>query len=309
MTAPWDPGLDRELEAALLDLAGAIAPHPAPRLAGAVRGRIEDRPAPRMSAPGVRGRLAGWLDRRVGRGRPLRRGLVLALAAVLVVAGVAAAIGFGLPGLRIVILGPGPSGSPATSATPLPTTGRSLTASGSVAPTLPPTAPPLDSLGLGRRLDPGDLDAAAGRHILLGSPPVLGAPLAAFVRGTPPDAVVTVAYGRTPAIPAGSLAPVDAGRPVAILVTELPGTTDGAYLQKLLPPGTTIDAVRVGGHDGFWIAGEPHELLYVAPNGDVVSEPARLAGNVLAWNDGAVTFRIEGASDLATAQEIAAALH
>ncbi len=43
------------------------------------------------------------------------------------------------------------------------------TASGSVAPTLPPTAPPLDSLGLGRRLDPGDLDAAAGRHILLGS--------------------------------------------------------------------------------------------------------------------------------------------
>ena len=40
-----------------------------------------------------------------------------------------------------------------------------------------------------------------------------------------------------------------------------------------------------------------------------IDEPARLAGNVLAWNDGELTFRIEGAPDLATAQRIAASLH
>ena len=86
--------------------------------------------------------------------------------------------------------------------------------------------------------------------------PELGPPLAAFVRGqTPPDQIVTLAYGPTATIPAGSLAPVDAGAPVVILVMELPGTTDGAYLKKLLQAGTTIDSVRVGGHAGFWIAG------------------------------------------------------
>ncbi len=315
MTARWDPGLDGELEAALLDLARAIAPVPAPRLAETVRRRIEGRPAPGAAGLPLGARLAAWAEPLVGRRRPLRRGLVLALVALLVIAGVAAAIGFGLPGLRIVILGPGPSGTPAATIaptiaatiapTPATTPARSP---GSPPPSPSPTAPPLDSLGLGQRVDPGGLDAAAGRRVLLPSPAELGAPLAAFVRGTPPDAIVTVAYGPAPAIPAGSLAPVDAGGPVAILVTELPGTTDGAYLQKMLPAGTTIDQVGVGGHAGFWIAGRPHELLYVAPNGDVLDEPARLAGNVLAWNDGAVTFRIEGAPDLATAQRIAATL-
>jgi hypothetical protein len=65
----------------------------------------------------------------------------------------------------------------------------------------------------------------------------------------------------------------------------------------------------VNGHPGFWIAGHPHELLYVNPDGKVVDEPARLVDNVLAWNDGELTFRIEGAPDLATAQRIAASLH
>ena len=309
MTARWDAGLDHELEAGLFDLGAAIAPQPAPGLAGAVRRRVESRPVPGASASRLGARLGGWADGRVGGRRPLRRGLVLALVALLVVAGLATAIGFGLPGLRIVILGPAPSGTLHSTATSQPSAGASPVAPGSVMPSVAPTAPPLDSLGLGRRVDPAGLDAAAGRHVPVASLPELGAPLAAFVRGTPPDAIVTLAYGPTATIPAGSLAPVDAGAPVVVLVTELPGTIDGAYLQKLLPAGTTIDSVRVGGHEGFWIAGAPHELLYIAPNGDVIDEPARLAGNVLAWNDGELTFRIEGAPNLATAQRIAASLH
>ena len=96
-----------------------------------------------------------------------------------------------------------------------------------------------------------------------------------------------------------------AGRPVAIIVMEFPGATDPGYLKKILEPGTTIQAQTVNGHDGFWIAGEPHELIYVRPNGDATADAVRIVGNVLAWNDGDLTFRIEGARDLATALRIA----
>ena len=84
---------DADLEAALFDLVGALAPVSAPDLALAVRLRVEAVGAPSTRRP-------RWLDRLAPpTRRPVRRGLVLALAALLVLAGIAAAIGFGLPGL------------------------------------------------------------------------------------------------------------------------------------------------------------------------------------------------------------------
>jgi hypothetical protein len=290
------PMTDTDLEAALRDLARALAPTPAPQLAAAVRSRVEGLGVP---APSLRRRLDSLIPR---RGRPLRRGLVLALAALLVLAGLAAAIGFGLPGLRIVILGPGAAATPTANPTAAPPS------SPGTGPTATPTSQPIESLGLGDRVDPGAADAAAGRHVLLPTLSELGRPLGVFIRGTSPSTLVSAAYAATSAIPAGSQAPIAGGTPVAILVMELPGASDARYLQKMLPPGTTIEPVAVAGHPGLWIAGEPHELLYVAPDGSVENEPARLAGNVLAWNDGALTFRIEGAPDLPTAMRIAASM-
>lgn len=300
------PMTDIDLEAALLDLAGALAATLAPDLAPAVRSRVERLGEP---APSLRRRLTDLVPR---PGRPLRRGLVLALAALLVLAGLAAAIGFGLPGLRIVILGPGstatPTANPTTAPPSSPGTSPSATPTAPPTPTSLPTSRPIETLGLGDRVDPGAVDAVAGRHGVLPSLPELGQPLGVYVRGTPPATLVSAAYAATPAIPAGSQAPISSGTPVAILVMEFPGSSDAQYLQKMLPPGTTIEPVTVDGHPGYWIAGEPHELLYLAPNGDVENEPARLVSNVLAWNDGDLTIRIEGAPDLATAQRIAASL-
>ena len=45
--------------------------------------------------------------------------------------------------------------------------------------------------------------------------------------------------------------------------------------------------------------------MYVRPDGEVDADAVRLVGNVLAWNDGDLTLRIEGAPDLATALRIA----
>jgi len=297
---------DADLEAALLDLAGALAATPAPNLAAVVRTRVADLGMP---APGRR----AWLDGLIRpAGRPLRRSIVLGLAALIVLAGIAVAIGFGLPGLRIVILGPETTATPSVTspATAPPGSSASVGASPTPAPTPTPaqSPPAIETLGLGTSVDPATVDAAAGYPVLLPTLPELGQPLGVFVRGRPPSAIVSAAYGATTAIPAGSLAPVAGGRPVAILGMEFPGTSDIDLLQKMLPPGTTIEPVTVDGHPGYWISGSPHELLYLAPDGNVGDEPARLASNVLAWNDGNLTFRIEGAPDLATAQRIAASM-
>lgn len=296
-TGPMTP-TDAALDAALVDLAGALAPVPAAGLARAVRLRVETMAVPSTSGP-------GWLDRLTRpTGRPLRRGLVLALAALLVLAGIAVAIGFGLPGLRIVFVGPGQTASPAASATP--SRGSAAPSSGKApAGSSAPGSPPLGSLGLGDPVDPATLENTAGYRVLLPTLPELGQPLAVYVRGRPPRAQVAAGYAATPAIPAASGAPGVNGTPVAIIVMEYPGSVDGGYLKKLLQGGSTIEGVTVAGHPGFWIAGQPHELLYVAPDGQVESDQVRLVGNVLAWNDGALTFRIEGAPDLTSAMRIA----
>jgi len=50
---------------------------------------------------------------------------------------------------------------------------------------------------------------------------------------------------------------------------------------------TTAKPVQVGGAPGVWIAGGRH--VVVAP-----PVPPRLAGNVLIWVRGPVTYRLEG---------------
>jgi hypothetical protein len=283
---------DADLEAVLLDLGGALAPMPAPGLALAVRVRIErgeaaapDRPtwAERLALPAV---------------RPFRRGLVLALAAVLLIAGIAAALGFGLPGLRIVIQGPAPSPSAGV-------VGPNLSpepSQGSPTPTPVPTPPSLESLDLG---DPAAAAIAVGYPIKLPTLPELGQPLGVYARGDPPGARISAIYGANPSFAADSNPPIVEGRPVAIIVMEFPGLLDEGFLKKIVEPGTTIQTQTVNGHEGFWIAGEPHELFYVDPNNTAQHDAIRIAGNVLAWNDGDLTFRIEGARDLATALRIA----
>lgn len=286
---------DADLETALLDLGGALAPVQAPGLALAVRLRIEQGEAAALGRP-------AWAERLGLRAvRPFRRGLVLALAAVLLIGGIAAAIGFGLPGLRIIILGPTPSPSANV-------VGPSLSPAASPAsptPTPVPTPPSLESLDLGDPVDPSAAQAAVGYPVKLPTLPELGQPLAVYARGTAPGARLSAIYAANPGFPAGSNPPIVTGQQVAIIVMEFPGVLDESFFKKILEPGTTIQTQTVNGHNGFWIAGEPHELIYVEPNGDATDDAIRIVGNVLAWNDGDLTFRIEGARDLASALRIA----
>ena len=269
-----------------VDLGRALAP-----TSGAGPGPGASGCASRRSARPARRHGAGSTALSRPTGRPLRRGLVLALAALLVLAGIAAAIGFGLPGLRIVILGPGqttsPSPAPTRHAAPASSAPPSLSPPPTPSPSPAPTSWPLESLGLG---DPVDAGGPRPRRRLPG-PPADPARARRAARGLRPrsaadDAQVTAAYGATPAIPASSIAPTVGGHAGRDHRHGVPRPDDVGYLKKILPSGTTIEGVTVAGHPGFWIAGQPHELLYVGPDGQVESDPVRLVGNVLAWNDG-----------------------
>ena len=162
MTARWDAGLDRELEAGLFDLGGAIAPQPAPGLAGAVRRRVESRPVPGSSAPRSRCRLGGWADRRVGgrptapaRARPARSSPCSSSP------GSRRRSASGCRACASSSSVPASRGRRAT-ATSRPDAGASPMAPGSVAPSVAPTAPPLRRLARpGATVDPAGPHAAA----------------------------------------------------------------------------------------------------------------------------------------------------
>ena len=84
-----------------------------------------------------------------------------------------------------------------------------------------------------------------------------------------------------------------------ILVSSIAGVLDDVLVRKILGPGTGVQQVMVGGSPGLWIDGEPHDVLYRLPGGDVTV--ARAAGNTLLWQTGEVLHRVEGFDDLASA--------
>lgn len=81
-----------------------------------------------------------------------------------------------------------------------------------------------------------------------------------------------------------SLVFVHEGEP--LLLSELFGG-GGVYLKKLAAGSTGVEWVRVGGAYGLWLSGSPH--VFFTPQ-----RSPRLAGNVLVWESGSTTYRLEG---------------
>lgn len=196
--------------------------------------------------------------------RPMRRGLVLALVALLALAAIAGAVGIGLPGLRI-IFGDIPSQRPTPSA---------------ASPS--PLAPPGSNLGLGTAVSLADAERIAGFDLILPPDPEMGPPDAAYVTGQR----VHLVWAPRPALADGE------GDGVGLLITEFRGRVDQGYFQKLLNSEASVTPVTVGGSRGYWIEGE-HFFFYVEPDGDSVEDTHRMVGDTLLWTSGELTFRIE----------------
>jgi hypothetical protein len=96
---------------------------------------------------------------------------------------------------------------------------------------------------------------------------------------------------------------------VSILLTEFRGTVGRDAFGKGLPPNTRLESVTVNGGPGFWIEGAPHALIfYRDASGNFKQTEVRLAGNVLLWQQGELTLRLEGSFTKAQALQIAESL-
>jgi len=80
---------------------------------------------------------------------------------------------------------------------------------------------------------------------------------------------------------------------IRLLVSQFRAGGISLYIKKVLQPGTTIRQVSVNGGIGYFISGAEH-FIYQAPNEDIHEERVRLAKDVIVWEHGDLTLRIEG---------------
>lgn len=139
-------------------------------------------------------------------------------------------------------------------------------------------------------------------------PPAQQRPLAASLGRPVSRAAARVAFDAPVPFPAGvqlyqsgpwvvsALLSSDDG---PVLASEFSSVPAGMVVKKVATNGTRIQGVSIrSGTRGFWLSGEQHVVLEPTP--------ARLAGNTLLWDDGKLTYRLEGPRlRLATALELA----
>ena len=161
-------------------------------------------------------------------------------------------------------------------------------------PALPPGRAGAN-LGLGTRTTLAGARAHAGFPMLV---PALR-PDEVYLAGAPVGNRVMLVYAPRPDLPRAP------HTQTGMLVTEFRGEQPPGFLDKTLGRGTTARPVAVNGDPGAWIAGRPHEIVYVRPDGTVITDTLRLAGNTLIWRHGDVLVRLEAEVPLATALRIA----
>lgn len=101
-----------------------------------------------------------------------------------------------------------------------------------------------------------------------------------------------------------------APREARLLVAQVPRllVDERLFLKKLATPETSVEEVSISGARGYFLSGEPHLVLLLDEYGLIVEDSARLAGNVLVWEDGGVTYRLEGDFSKDEALELAGSL-
>jgi hypothetical protein len=252
----------------LLVIAGRDAAWPpTPDLRTSVLARIEAPEAPDLR-PGVLTRIDGVPARRHARMRALRP---IAIAAILVVllAGLAAGLGFSLPGLDL----------------------------GRTAQTPAATTSPVD---LGSRIPIADALAIDQPRVLL--PAALPPPDAAYELGAGDRRIVSLAWDAAPGDPV--LERTD----TFLTLMAVPGTTEEPLIAKAAGPNVRLEPIEVNGDPGWWITGAPHEIMVLRPDGDIGVLRAAVVGDTLVFSRAGTLYRLESALGREATLEIARSL-
>lgn len=170
-------------------------------------------------------------------------------------------------------------------------------------PSPAPSGPIGERLGLGT---PTTLEAAQGQVTWpIVVPSSLGSPDGVYYQAPPTgpsQGEVTLVYTERAGIkPSGQTG-------VSVLLTEARGKVDEQFFGKTIGADATLEHVTVNGHQGYWIAGQPHVFVFIDSDGKVRSETMRLATNTLIFDDGGTIVRIEGNLTKTQAIQIATSL-
>ena len=292
------PPDDAELIERLSRLSGDLAWPSTSDVAARVMATLERDAAARGAKPGLydRLRVPGRAPHVPGAGSRwhVGRSLVLAILVVLAIAAAVAAVGLGVPGIRIEFgpvatppaSAPGPASmNDAGAATP---TRGTASASPTVSASPAEATPPGQELGALVTLDQARADAGFG--VLVPAAPGHADGAEVHLAGVRPFTRVTLRY------------------PDGTMLTEFLGKLQPDAFEKMVGGGTTVVPVKVGTSDGWWISGAPHDLMlaYVDPDGLTRWREVTVSGNVLLWQVGDVTLRLEtplgegGALEIAT---------
>jgi hypothetical protein len=166
--------------------------------------------------------------------------------------------------------------------------------------------PELPEVGSGLAL--GQAVTAADAEQLVGIPvPILdrsrsGDPDGIYVaRGDVP--ILSVVYGRGHGLPA------PARQDVSVLTTAMRADLYDGFTEKVVQSSdATVTGVFVRNQNGYWIQGDHAFFVYTTANGVDQVEMARIADNVLIWQEGSVIYRIEGELTRRQAMELASSM-
>jgi hypothetical protein len=172
-----------------------------------------------------------------------------------------------------------------------------------IVPTLSPVPTNYRSLIIGRPASLEEARAAVAWPVLVPEDALLGPPDEVYVDLSHRGGAVSLVWGARPGLPTASM--TGAG----LLLTEFRGSINEQFFQKFVGPGSTIERVHVGDRIGYWISGAPHEVVVLDPSGEPVFDTIRLAGNVLMWEDGELTLRMESELGKDDALRVAASAH
>jgi hypothetical protein len=132
------------------------------------------------------------------------------------------------------------------------------------------------------------------------TPALLGNPQSIHVVQPPEAGEIVVVYSPSDLVPQSAVTGVGA------LVSVMPAKIDEGLFGKTLG-NATVRAVDVGGADGFWIEGSPHQLFFQIGD-EIEADTLRLATNTLLWERDGHVYRIEADVSLDTALQIAASV-
>jgi hypothetical protein len=164
------------------------------------------------------------------------------------------------------------------------------------APTPLPT-PVGAALALGHPVTLAEAQAAVEFPVLMPTTASLPSPPEIYISGEDATAMISFVYPETPGLPAANETGVGA------LLTQFAGRAERSLIEKGLQspggsgePRTRLEPVTVRGEPGFWITGAPHAVYFICSGpGECRQEPYRLASDVLLWEHGNVTLRLESA--------------